>query len=403
MHRRWILGLIVAGVIAVPAAHAASSRGGERVIIGADEVVADDLVIAASELVIDGRIEGDLIAAAETITINGVVTGDVIAAANRITIAGVVEDDVRLAAGDLTLQAEAGVGDDMIGAAGTVLIVPASRVGGDLAVAGGTVTVRGAVARRADVASQQLVLGGPVGEAVAVYADDIVVETAARIGGMLTAHSPAPPSVADGAQLGGLTHIVTERADAGEHAAPPDGGALEPLFALLRQLVTLLLVGAVLVWLLPVRLARLADGVVQQPGPTLLAGALASAALVLGGSMLLLVTIIGGVVFGMLTLGDLAGAIVATGSVALAGVIVAGIIGGGLVAPVIVGYGMGRSLLARLRPAWLDQRLAPLALGVLLVSSLLAIPWVGGLIALLVLALALGVLWREWRGESPAA
>ena len=403
MHRRWILGLIVAGVLAAPAAYAATSRGGERVVIGADETIADDLVIAASELVIDGRIEGDLIAAAETITINGVVTGDVIAAANRITIAGMVEDDVRLAAGELTLQAEAGIGDDMTGAAGMVLIAPASQIGGDLAVAGGDVTVRGAVARRADVASQQLVLGGPVGDAVVVYADAVAVEAAARIGGMLTAHTPEPPSVASGAQLGGMTHIKTERADTGEHAAPPAGGALEVLFAFLRQLATLLLVGAVLVWLLPVRLARLADGVVQQPGPTLLAGALAAAALVLGGSSLLLVTIIGGVVFGMLTLADLAGAVVATGIVALAAVIVASIIVGGMVAPVVVGYGVGRGLIARLRPAWLEQRLAPLAIGVLLLSLLLAVPWVGVLAALLTLVFGLGALWRDHRGARSAA
>jgi cytoskeletal protein CcmA (bactofilin family) len=390
-------------LLVASAAHAATTRGGDRVVVDAGEVVADDLVVAASELVIDGRIEGDLVAAAETITINGVVTGDVLAAANRIVIAGSVGDDARLAAGVLELRAEAGVGDDLFGAAGTLTTAAASRVGGALAAAGSDVTLRGAVAQRADVAGQQLIFGGSVGDALVAYGDAVQVEASARVTGALTAYSPAPPAVAPGAQLGVVTHIRTERSDADAGTAAPVDGVAALLFDFLRQLATLLLVGAMLVWLLPTPLARIADGTLQQPGRSLLAGALTVAALVLGGSVLLLATIVGGVVFGTLTLDGLAGMVVASGSIALAGMIIATIFTGGVVAPVIVGYGVGRSLLAWLRPVWLERRLVPLALGVLLVAVLLSVPWVGALTLVLTLLLGLGAIWRERRGEWPAA
>lgn len=403
MPGRWIISGCVIVLLVASAAHAATTRGGDRVVVDAGEVVADDLVVAASELVIDGRIEGDLVAAAETITINGVVTGDVLAAANRIVIAGSVGDDARLAAGVLELRAEAGVGDDLFGAAGTLTTAAASRVGGALAAAGSDVTLRGAVAQRADVAGQQLIFGGSVGDALVAYGDAVQVEASARVTGALTAYSPAPPAVAPGAQLGVVTHIRTERSDADAGTAAPVDGVAALLFDFLRQLATLLLVGAMLVWLLPTPLARIADGTLQQPGRSLLAGALTVAALVLGGSVLLLATIVGGVVFGTLTLDGLAGMVVASGSIALAGMIIATIFTGGVVAPVIVGYGVGRSLLAWLRPVWLERRLVPLALGVLLVAVLLSVPWVGALTLVLTLLLGLGAIWRERRGEWPAA
>ncbi len=403
MPGRWIISGCVIVLLVASAVHAATPRGGDRVVVDVGEVVADDLVVAASELVIDGRIEGDLVAAAETITINGVVTGDVLAAANRIVIAGSIGDDVRLAAGVLELRAESGVGDDLFGAAGTLTTAAASRVGGALAAAGSDVTLRGAVAQRADVAGQRLIFGGSVGDALVAYGDAVQVEASARVGGKLTAYSPAPPAVAPGAQLGAVTHIRTERSDADAGTTAPVDGVAALLFDFLRQLATLLLVGAMLVWLLPAPLARIADGTLQQPGRSLLAGALTVAALVLGGSVLLLATIVGGVVFGTLTLDGLAGMIVASGSIALAGMIIATIFTGGVVAPVIVGYGVGRSLLAWLRPAWLERRLVPLALGVLLVAVLLSVPWVGALMLVLTLLLGLGAIWRERRGEWPAA
>ena len=78
-------------------ARAFDGRGGDRVVIGADEVVDDDLYVGAEEFVLDGQVNGDLIAAGGTITINGTVDGDLMAAAQTVVVNGEVTGAIRMA------------------------------------------------------------------------------------------------------------------------------------------------------------------------------------------------------------------------------------------------------------------------------------------------------------------
>ena len=72
-------------------------RGGETVVIGADEVIEDDLYVGATNFTLDGTVKGDLFVSGETIVINGTVEGDVFAMGQSIVINGIVTDDVRMA------------------------------------------------------------------------------------------------------------------------------------------------------------------------------------------------------------------------------------------------------------------------------------------------------------------
>ena len=65
--------------ILAPTALAFEGRGGDTVVIGADEVVEDDLYVGANTFTLDGTIKGDLIVFGSTIEINGTVEGDLIA------------------------------------------------------------------------------------------------------------------------------------------------------------------------------------------------------------------------------------------------------------------------------------------------------------------------------------
>src|SRR5687768_4284776 len=85
-----ILALLLAlvGLFAAAPARAADTRGGDQVVIGRDEVIDDDLYVAANTVTIDGTVKGDLVAFASQITINGTVMGDVLAAGQGVIING---------------------------------------------------------------------------------------------------------------------------------------------------------------------------------------------------------------------------------------------------------------------------------------------------------------------------
>jgi hypothetical protein len=86
--------LVLTTLVFVPAALAFDGRSGDRIVIGKDEVINEDLYLGGTEIIVDGTINGDLMAAGQTITVNGKVTGDLYAAGNSVTVNGEVGDDL---------------------------------------------------------------------------------------------------------------------------------------------------------------------------------------------------------------------------------------------------------------------------------------------------------------------
>ena len=75
------LTLAVLGLVARPT-HAADIRTGERVVIAADEVIDDDLIVSAQFIEVNGTVTGDLVATGTIIIINGSVGGSVMSSSN---------------------------------------------------------------------------------------------------------------------------------------------------------------------------------------------------------------------------------------------------------------------------------------------------------------------------------
>ena len=111
-----LIGFVLLAVLLVvsPVWGAVETRSGQEVVIGPDEVVEDDLYVAANEVVVDGTIEGDLVAFGRSVTVNGTVEGDLIAAGQTVEVGGTVEDDARIAGQALLLGGGASVGDDLL-------------------------------------------------------------------------------------------------------------------------------------------------------------------------------------------------------------------------------------------------------------------------------------------------
>jgi hypothetical protein len=85
--RKWVglIGLICLVLFTfAPTALAFEFREGDTVVIGAGEVVEDDLYVGANTFTLDGTVKGDLIVFGSTIEINGTVEGDLIAAGQSV-------------------------------------------------------------------------------------------------------------------------------------------------------------------------------------------------------------------------------------------------------------------------------------------------------------------------------
>jgi hypothetical protein len=229
---------------------------------------------------------------------------------------------------------------------------------------------------------------------------NLTVANSARIGGKLTYTSTSQGTISSQAVPNG---VAFDRAQ--PQAAQPESRL--PGLAYLQRLAALLLVGVLLLWLLPSWTTRMSETVSQQPLPSLGWGVVAFGAVFVAVVGILFVSIVLAIIFGYLTLGGLAALFVFVGLVLNGALILSLIAFCAYIAEVVVGFVAGRWLLQRVQPAWAEQPLAPLALGIVLYVALRAIPVVGGLVALVVALLGLGALWTwtrvTFRRMRPAA
>jgi len=416
--------------IALPA-RAFEERLGDTVTIGADEIIDDDLYIAAETVLIDGTIKGDLIIGAKTVIINGTVEGDLIAGARDITINGVVKDDARIFGAAFLLGEKAVIGDDLIGAGASLETKPGSKIGGDLVIGSGQNLLAGKLTGNAKIGTGAIELRGSIG-GDAVFALGNMSNEGQKFGPMFLGpdQTIAIPSLEVGLKFGpeakieGKLEYVADR-DLNIPAAIASGGITrtEPLYTesemreyrrvnptpaeralnagldVIRTIATLIIAGLFLGWLFPYFMGKLDAKIQQKPLPSLGWGLVAYAAFFFGVLVLIFAIVLGAVVFGLLTLGGLSATVIVSGLLVLFGVSVAFALLTGFVTKVAVSLLVGKLILQKLNPTLSNNKFWPLALGVTLFALLQAIPVLGALTEIVVVLLGLGAVWllsAEW-------
>jgi len=123
-------------------------------------------------------------------------------------------------------------------------------------------------------------------------------------------------------------------------------------------------------------------------------------------------TILGAILFGVLTLGQLSGTVIGLGLLTLVGLIVGFVLLTTFVAKVVFGAALGKWIFARLNSPLGEHRYWPMIVGVLITAAVIAllsfplIPgFLGGLLNFAVVLLGLGALWlwvRERITRKPA-
>lgn len=409
------LGFVVAGaLLTLPGARAAELREGERLVVGAGEVVEEDLYAVGGEVVVEGTVRGDLVVAAGTVTVTGTVEGDVLAAARTVVVEGTVGDDVRLAGQALVVREGARIGDGLAVAGYSLQTERGSEVGGDVLLAAYQGELAGTVEGSVTAGVEALALAGTVGGdvrasvstaespapatpwvpgtdvALPAVPSGLSLRETARVGGDLSYEGAREAELAPGAEVAGTVDFRQVGAPAPEDAAP--AGPLAVALLALRRLVTLLLVGLLVLWLAPRAVGAAAGALRAHPWLSLGWGVLGAAGAALAAVVLLVAAVLLAVLLGWATLGGLAAAVVATAVVADLVLVLALVLALSLLAPVVVALAAGGAVLRTPAAASFGRRAAALALGLLAYALLRAVPVLGPLLALAVALFGTGAL-----------
>ena len=319
---------VVALFILVPVASAYDGRGGERVVIGKEEVINDDLFVGGNTVTVDGTVNGDLIAGGQTVIINGKVTGNVIAAGASVTVNGEVGHDVIAAGAAVTIgptpdQPQCLYGGRQRGEPGRQPDRRSLFIGAGQGLVSGQITndcwwAPGACAWKA--------------RWVAMRSSRWRLEQRSFV--QLTwylPNTPPMPYVQPGLTFGAEAHVAWQpglrqprRLVQGAtcvssqvtHTLPPQDQQLSRelaqrqstssyLFDAVRRLVALLLVGLLIAWLAPRWITGPAEKLRSRPLPSLGLGLVGLVALPFTWLVALGVIILVAVIFGLLSLGAL--------------------------------------------------------------------------------------------------
>lgn len=416
--------ILLIGIMVVPGVRAFEGRGGDVVVIDADEVIEDDLYVGAGEFRLEGVIEGDLVAFGGTITINGTVEGDLIAAGQSVVINGVVEDDARIAGYALAVTGE--VGDDLIAAGFSLEHKSESTVGGDLLYAGYQSLLDGEVRGNAKIGGGAVRLSGSIGGDVTIdvggtergedlppgfpfaptlptvpsIPGGLTIEDSASIGGDLDYTANARIDLPDSV-VGGETDFTRYiPADKPEAKAPSLAFMVGRWFLRqLRRLITFLLIGALMMWLVPDWTRKISRTVEEEPLPSLGWGAVSVVAFGVVMGLLVTATIMLAVIFGVVTLGELAGRLAALGGIVISSAGFSFSILWRYVTTIAISLLVGQLIFRLFKSPAEDHRWWPMLLGVVIFVGVTAVPVLGWLVKLAAVLLGLGAIWlwgREW-------
>jgi hypothetical protein len=281
-----------------------------------------------------------LVASGGQVIVAGTVTGDALVGAGSTTISGEVGGDLRAGAGQARIEGR--VGEDATLGVGQATVTSEAEIGGDLIFGAGRMQMDGTV--------EGSVLG-------------------------------STGNYARGGSVEGSEQVNVEQPE-----AEPEPTVADRAVDALRRYVSILVVGMLLLWLLPRMLRGAADAARGRPLVSLGVGILGFVGVIVALVLVILATVLVAILLALLGLGSLAGVTVFGGLLVAAIILFLFVFAVAFAAQATVG-------LARTdgRPSFLGG-LGALALGVLVVVLVAAIPLVGGWLGALLVLLGLGAL-----------
>lgn len=393
--------------------------------IAKGEVINDDVFVTGERVIVDGTVNGDLFAFGQTVTINGEVNGSLFIGAQTITVNGPVTGSIYGGAAALTLEADATVGRNLLFGGFSLQTETGSTIGRDLIMGGYQALLAGTVERDLSVGVGALELAGKVGGDV----DAMVGTPGEGQPTLFMMPGDMPPSVEPGlrvaqsAEIGGQLNYSSNEAQASAIEAEPDGGVFfeKPVvetsqvtesvgtggsiigwfFTRLQELLSLLVLGALVIWSVPHLFSKAVHKAQEEPLSSAGWGVATLFVGYIGAFVIAALIIVLAIILGFITLGGLAGTIMGVGFGSLGVVFISFQLLVSYGSKLIVAFMGGQLLLERFAPKYAEHKGWTLLLGVALYVLLRGIPFIGWLIGLVATLIGLGALWLIWR-EAPA-
>lgn len=204
LHQSAFRLLIVLLALSLPM-FAMDRRHGEFVTVAANETVDDTLLATGNTVVVEGVVNGDLLVLAQDLEVRGNVKGDVVSLAKRTVISGTVEGRIFDCSRSMELDGE--LGHSLYYWGQSLRVERRAHVGEGI-VAGGNISIEGEVKRSATLYGE-VEVSGAVGRDLLMAGRSLTLTNAARVGGNVTArvHQLKEVHIADGASISGKRDI----------------------------------------------------------------------------------------------------------------------------------------------------------------------------------------------------
>lgn len=326
-----------------------------------DKPVQGDVFLAGCSIDVDGTVDGDALVAGGTVRLNAPIGQSLYAAGGQLTVNANVARNARIAGGQVALESRA-------------------QVAGNVLIAGGDVRIDGAVKGYVRAAGGRVRINGPVGGDVIATAGAVELGPNARIAGQLRYASSEEIKRDAAAQVqGGVQRMQLEGGwpvpDEAERSVGRRGGWVWS--------IGLMVIAAVLAGTFPDFYAGVALTLRTRGWMSLLLGFIALVCIPVA-ALILMFTLIG---------------------VPLALLAIALYLALLLVGYVSTGIGIGAWALVKLKADRAEAkwwRIGAAVLGVLAISLLGRLPYLGGLVVFGALLIGLGVLLLQVRTRAAA-
>jgi hypothetical protein len=440
-----ILSLVLVLVLStVGSAQAADIKGGGTV--AKDETINDDLILGGNTVVMDGTVNGMLIAGGTTVTISGTVNGDAVLTGRTVVISdGAVIDGNLFAAGS-DIEIKGKITGSIASGSGTLSLAPSAIVGRNIYYGGYNFDTQNGSTVGKDLffGGYQAILAGEIGQDVHIAGGAAEINGKIGRNAILDVGSPdrqnytpmfmpqqqLPPAIPAGlriskdAQIGGkLTYTSSVNQNSAVQAVPAGGIAYQTpvpqqtqrpqsqplsqripvlgwLFSRLRELVSLLILGALALWLLPSLFERTVEMVRTKAAASAGYGFLTVLVGYIGAFIAFIVILVISILLGLVSLGGLGWAFfgVTSSSLGLALTIFTLLVTYG--SKLIVAYLAGTWIVKSLFPQATHTRVWGMLVGVLAYVLLRSIPILGVLVAFVVILIGVGAMWLVYRNRA---
>ena len=214
--RRWWrpdpgLGLLIVLLLLSLPSSALERRHAEFVTVPASETVDDTLLASGNTVRVEGVVNGDLLVFAQTLELRGTVKGDLVSFAKRTVMSGSVEGDIYNCSQSLDLDGQ--LGHSLYGWVQSLRLDNRGRVGDGIVVGAGDVILEGEVIRSVTLFTGNADVSGSIGRELTMAGGGLTLTSTARVGGDLNArvHQMKDVHISEGATVHGKRDIQVRK------------------------------------------------------------------------------------------------------------------------------------------------------------------------------------------------